>query len=140
MNGALEYRASDLPDPAVIADLYAAAGLRLPDFHPARVGRAVQGSNITLACFERLDDGEERLVGFLRGWTDFEYDGYLCDLAVHPELRHRGIGKELLRRATTLGAPEVRWVLLASPEAKDYYAGLGWQALDVAWKWPPDSA
>lgn len=140
MTGPFEYRSSDLPAAAEIAALYAAAELRLPDFDADRIARAVQGSNVTIACFERLDDGEERLVGFLRGWTDFEFDGTVCDLAVHPDLRHRGIGRELMARATSIGAPGVRWVLLASPMAGDFYGRLGWEKLDNAWKWPSDPA
>jgi GNAT superfamily N-acetyltransferase len=136
VSGSLEYRASDLPGPAAIAALYDAAKLRRPTFDLDRLGRMVKGSNVTLACFERQEDGGERLVGFLRGWTDYAYDGYVCDLAVHPDLQHRGIGRELLRRATSLGAPEVQWILLASMIAKDYYGHLGWEKLDNAWKWP----
>ncbi|MBK8726050.1 MAG: GNAT family N-acetyltransferase [Holophagaceae bacterium] len=143
MSGSLEYRSSDLPSAAAIAVLYDAARLRRPTGDLDRIARMVQGSNVTLACFESLDDGDERhaggearLVGFLRGWTDYAFDGYVCDLAVHPDLQHRGIGKELLRRATSIGAPEVQWVLLASAIAKDYYAHLGWEKLENAWKWP----
>jgi ribosomal protein S18 acetylase RimI-like enzyme len=136
VSGSLEYRASDLPDAAALAALYDAAKLRRPTGDLDRLERMVQGSNVTLACFERLGDGGERLAGFLRGWTDFAYDGYVCDLAVHPDLQHRGIGRELLRRAQSIGAPQVQWILLASAIAKDYYGHLGWEKLDNAWKWP----
>lgn len=139
MSGSLEYRSSDLPPAAAIAALYDAAQLRRPTADLDRLARMVRGSNVTLACFERLDDGEERLAGFLRGWTDYAFDGYVCDLAVHPDLQHRGIGKELLRRATSIGAPEVQWVLLASAIAKDYYGHLGWEKLENAWKWPREA-
>ncbi len=139
MSGPLEYRSSDLPEAAAIADLYAAAKLRRPNHDVDRIARMVRGSNVTLACFERLDDGGERLAGFLRGWTDYAHDGYVCDLAVHPDLQHRGIGKALLQRAMSIGAPEVQWVLLTSAIARDYYAHLGWEKADSAWAWPREA-
>ena len=73
-----------------------------------------------------------RLVGLLRGWTDGAFDGYVCDLAVHPACQKTGIGAGLL---ALLGPeyPDVRWVLLAAPLARDYYAKVGWEALDNAW-------
>jgi ribosomal protein S18 acetylase RimI-like enzyme len=89
------------------------------------------GSNIVLTAW----DGE-RLVGILRGWTDGAYDGYVCDLAIHPDYqRDRGIGRALLERIRR-GRPEVQWVLRASVIAKDYYKHLGWLPIENGWFWP----
>jgi ribosomal protein S18 acetylase RimI-like enzyme len=42
----------------------------------------------------------ERLVGFVKVAWDGQYHGFLLDPTVHPELRRRGIGSELIRLAT----------------------------------------
>lgn len=131
----LQFRADELPTPEAIAELYDAAQLRRPTGDLERLKRMFQGSNVVLSCWD--DEAETpRLVGLLRGWTDFAFDGYVCDLAVHPDYQRRGIGEELLRRAQSIGAPEVQWILLASVIAKDYYAHVGWEAVPNGWKWP----
>ena len=57
----------------------AAAPLRRPIGEPARIQAMLDHANLVLSAW----DGA-RLMGLLRGWTDFVYDGYICDLAVHP--------------------------------------------------------
>lgn len=130
----LHYLCDEMPPVEAVAGLYDAAGLRRPTFDRDRLRRMLQGSNVLLSCWD--ESGEAPLlVGFLRGWTDFAYDGYVCDLAVHPDFQKRGIGAELLARVKSIGAPEVQWILLASAIAKDYYAHVGWEAVPNAWKW-----
>ena len=129
-----DFRADELPSPEAIAELYDAAHLRRPTSDLDRLKRMFQGSNVVLTCWDDEPDAP-RLAGLLRGWTDYAFDGYVCDLAVHPEYHKRGIGEELLKRAQSIGAPEVQWILLASVIAKDYYAHLGWEAITNGWKW-----
>jgi ribosomal protein S18 acetylase RimI-like enzyme len=132
----LNYRSDETPEASLIAALYDAAGLKRPTKDLDRIQRMYQGSNIVLTCFaEGIGDDSVKLVGILRGWTDYAFDGYVCDLAVHSDYQHRGIGKELLERVKSIANPEVQWVLLASPVAKDYYAHLGWQKVENGWKW-----
>ncbi len=118
------------PSVDAIRALYAASPLRRPIGDPARIGRMFEHANVILTAY----DGE-RLVGLLRGWTDHAFDGYICDLAIHPSYQKQRVGKRLLDEATAL-SPDIRWVLLASPIAKDYYGHLGWEALSNAWLWP----
>lgn len=129
------YRATETPDVEAVKALYDAAGLVRPTQDGDRLRRMMEGSNILLTCFEESAT-TSRLVGLLRGWTDYAFNGYICDLAVHPDLQRHGIGKELLDRALTLGAPEVMWILRAVPIAKDYYAHLGWQKVEDGWMRP----
>jgi ribosomal protein S18 acetylase RimI-like enzyme len=135
MSGRLVYFATESPKPEEVRDLYAAAGLTRPTDDLKRLRRMMEGSNILLTCFEE-SPSSSRLVGLLRGWTDYAFNGYICDLAVHPDHQHRGIGKELLDRALTLGAPEVMWILRAVPGAMDFYAHLGWQKVEDGWMRP----
>jgi ribosomal protein S18 acetylase RimI-like enzyme len=124
----IDYRQDARPSLDAIRQLYAAAPLRRPIEDPARVKAMFDHANLVLSAW----DGS-RLVGLLRGWSDFVYDGYICDLAVHPGYHRQGIGRELLDRAVALG-PGISWVLLAAPMAKDYYAALGWEAVPNGWR------
>jgi len=91
------------------------------------------GSNVIHAAWE---DGA--LVGLLRGWTDGAHDGFICDLAIHPDYQRGGMGRELLRQARE-GRPQVQFILRASRMATDYYAHLGWQKIENGWFWPRQS-
>ena len=125
-------RTSTDPRPSLdaIRALYAAAPLRRPIGDPERIRKMFEHANVVIAAW----DGE-RLVGLLRGWTDFAFDGYVCDLAIHPAYQKRNIGRRLLDEAAALG-PDIHWILLASPIAKDYYGHLGWQPIPNAWDLP----
>ena len=133
----LIHRSDIVPHPKAIAALYDAAQLRRPTFDLDRLKRMYQGSNVVLTVWEENDhDDEHRLVAVLRGWTDYAYNGYICDLAVHPEHQKSGLGRDLLERTQSLGRPDVQWVLQASDIAQDYYLHLDWQKIENGWKWP----
>lgn len=126
----IAYTTGRIPGLDAIRALYAASPLRRPIGDPGRIRRMFEGSNVVFAAWEG-----EHLVGLLRGWTDGAFDGYVCDLAVHPDFQHSGVGRTLLEMLVP-PFPDVRWVLLASPLARDYYAHVGWEALDNAWVLP----
>ncbi len=121
------------PELEAIRALYAAAPLRRPVADLERMHRMFEHANVVISAW----DGP-RLVGLLRGWTDYAFDGYVCDLAVHPDLQKSGVGRRLLDAAAALG-PHIHWILLASPLAKDYYRHLGWKALEGGWELPRPS-
>jgi GNAT superfamily N-acetyltransferase len=123
----LSFHLDRVPDVEAIRALYAASPLRRPIHDPERIRRMFEGSNVVLSAY-----AGERLVGLLRGWTDFVYDGYVCDLAIHPEYQKAGVGRRLLELVQSLGEG-IQWVLLASPLARDYYAHLGWGRIENGW-------
>ena len=129
----LTYHRDRHPDLEAIRALYAAAPLRRPVGDPERLHRMFEHANVVLSAW----DGD-RLVGLLRGWTDFAFDGYICDLAIHPAHQKQGVGRRLLEEAAALG-PDIHWILLASPLATDYYGHLGWRPLANAWDLPRPS-
>ena len=136
----LIHRSDLVPDSKAIAELYDAAKLRRPTSDLARLKRMFQGSNVVLTVWEEMDkSGGLRLVALLRGWTDYAYDGYVCDLAVHPDFQKLGLGKDLLERVQSLGRPDVQWVLQASVIAGHYYEHIGWQKIENGWKLPRES-
>lgn len=83
-----------------------------------------------------LDGG--KLVGIARSVTDFEYCCYLSDLAVDVAYQHQGIGKELVRLTQSLLGEKAKIILLAAPQAVDYYPKIGFAAHPSAWVLPAD--
>jgi GNAT superfamily N-acetyltransferase len=128
MSAVLTYSLDRRPEVEAIRALYAAAPLRRPIHDPERIRRMFEGSNVVISAW----DGD-RLVGLLRGWTDFVYDGYICDLAVHPAHQKAGVGRRLLELARGLDEG-IQWVLQAAPLARDYYAHVGWEQIGNGWK------
>lgn len=98
----ITYRSDVRPDAKTIAELYRAASLNRPVHDVDRIRRMYEGSNLVPTAW----DGE-RLAGILRGWLDGAYDGYVCDLAVHPDCQKQGVGAKLLELARE-GPPEVQ--------------------------------
>jgi GNAT superfamily N-acetyltransferase len=66
---------------------------------------------------------------------DFVFDGYVCDLAIHPDFQKAGVGRRLLDLAQGLGEG-IEWILQASPLARDYYAHIGWERVGNGWRLP----
>jgi len=123
------YQCDRRPEVSEIVELHAAAQLRRPREHE-RVARMYEASPIVWSA-----RAGERLVGILRGWTDGGFDGYVCDLAVHPEYQRQGIGRELLGHCVAAHSSEVQWVLRASIIAARYYEHIGWQRIENGWCW-----
>ncbi len=80
-------------------------------------------------------DGE-LLVGIARSLTDFCYVAYLSDLAVRESHQRGGIGKELIRRTQIELGDNATIVLLAAPDAEEYYARIGMSQHPSAWALP----
>lgn len=67
-----------------------------------------------------------KLVGVARSLTDFSYCTYLSDLAVDTEFQKQGIGKNLITN-TRDAAKNAMLILLAAPDASEYYPHIGMQ-------------
>ncbi|HUG42322.1 MAG TPA: GNAT family N-acetyltransferase [Longimicrobiales bacterium] len=78
----------------------------------------------------------DTLVGLLRGWTDEVRDGFIADVAVHPDHHASGAAQELVRQAVALH-PAIRWVLRASPGSAYLGSALGWQHAGSGWYLSP---
>ena len=126
----IDFRDDVRPEPAVIVELYRAAALRRPLDDLARIARMYDAANLILTAWEGA-----RLAGVLRAWNDGGFLAYIADLAVHPDYQGRGIGRELLRRATE-SDQEVIFLLHAAPTAMAFYRHTGWQPMANAWRWP----
>jgi predicted N-acetyltransferase YhbS len=120
---------TDLDLDAVI-DLYRAStlGARRPIDDRTVMASMMTHANLVVTAW----DGE-RLVGIARTLTDFLYVGYLADLAVRETHQRRGIGVALIRKTRERMGPRSSIVLLAAPQAADYYPRIGFTRHGSAW-------
>ncbi len=111
-----------------IVDLYKAGGWWEESEHNrAIIPRMIRGS----FCFLVARSGE-RIVGMGRAISDGASDAYIQDVVVLPELRGRGMGRELVRRLTELCRERgLDWIgLIAEPGTAHFYDGLGYRLLE----------
>jgi ribosomal protein S18 acetylase RimI-like enzyme len=127
----IQYHVNESLDPAEVAALYADSGLIRPVHDLERIGKMLDHANLILTA----RDGA-KLVGVSRSLTDFSYCCYLSDLAVAKAYQKLGIGQELIRRTQEYLGEEVMILLLAAPQARDYYPHIGFTKNDDAWFLP----
>lgn len=74
---------------------------------------------------------DTRIVGFARALCDEVSNGYVSMVAVVPEKRKQGLGRELVRRLTG-DDPGITWVLRAGRESDGFWTKLGFDRSSVA--------
>jgi len=111
-------------------DLYkrSTLGERRPVHRPDIFAGMLKHADITITAW----DGE-KVVGIARTLTDQTYVAYLADLAVDADYQRQGIGKRLVGETKQKLGPECMIVLLATPQANDYYPKLGFEHNPRAW-------
>ena len=114
-----------------LGDVFARSGIRRPTDDLPRLTKMIQHANLFAGAW--VDD---LLVGVARGLTDFSFCCYLSDLAVDRAYQKMGIGRSLLDHVRKQLSDDVTIILLAAPEAKDYYKPLGFEWADNAWRIP----
>ena len=67
------------------------------------------------------------------GYIVFSPDGHIISIAVQPQHRRKGIGKQLLQRAMATSALKKIWaeVRRSNPGAQAFYSKLGFQMIGV---------
>tara|TARA_R110000751_G_scaffold214264_1_gene317746 strand:- start:900 stop:1307 length:408 start_codon:yes stop_codon:yes gene_type:complete len=100
-------------------------GERRPIDDSDRIKAMVENANLIITARD-----DHKLVGISRSVTDFVYCTYLSDLAVDKVYQKSGIGKELIR-LTKKETPKATLILLAAPDAENYYPHIGMQKIDV---------
>lgn len=81
--------------------------------------RMIKGANLLITA---RSDG--KLVGLLRGLSDFCYRSFIADLAVAHAYQGKGIGRQLIQEARNQ-APEARIFLFSAEDAAPFYKKLG---------------
>ena len=118
----IEYRYNFPVDPAAVARVFNASGIKRPTADLPRIARMFAGANLVFSAWH-----EGRLVGVSRALTDHSYCCYLSDLAVDQAYQSQGIGRELVERTRAVLGEEVSLVLLSAPDAMAYYPKLGFE-------------
>jgi GNAT superfamily N-acetyltransferase len=116
---------------AMVAELFRDSGIRRPVDDLPRIQRMIDNANLTITAW----DGEE-LVGIARSVTDFTFCCYLSDLAVARTFQKQGIGKVLVEQTRQAIGPETMLLLIAAPEAMEYYPHIGFEKMERAWYIP----
>ncbi len=111
-------------------DLYnrSTLGERRPVDRPDVFKKMLEHANLTLTAW----DGD-RLVGISRTLTDFGFVAYLADLAVDLGYQKKGIGKKLIELTKEKLDDTCMIVLLAAPDANEYYPKVGFEHNPRAW-------
>ena len=96
------------------------SGIRRPTSDLKRLELMLNNSNFVLTAWDN-----DKLVGILRGMTDFSYACYLSDLAIDKEYQKQGIGKTLISMSRKILGEKVAIILLSAPSAMGYYPKIG---------------
>ena len=109
-------------DAAAVLHLFDQAGMARPNWSPERMQRALAHSPIVVCCYSGAD-----LVGFARALTDFAWIAYLSQVAVHPGLQRRGIGRRLVEHVLQATGDETTLVVHAADAATSFYRAVGFE-------------
>lgn len=107
-------------DQFVAVLLHSRLGERRPIEDRECLAGMIANSNLVVSAW-----CEDVLVGIARSMTDFHYACYLSDLAVHGDFQRQGIGRQLQRLTQQQLGPRCKLILVAAPDANDYYPRLG---------------
>ena len=103
-------------------------GARRPRDEAERIDAMLKNADLLISAWD-----DEHLVGIARAVTDYAYCCYLSDLAVDEAYQRRGIGQELLASLKQALHPQCKIILLAAPQAVDYYPHIGFEQHPSAW-------
>lgn len=106
-------------------------GKRRPMDNPSHLARMIAGSNLIVTARE-----EGRLVGLLRGLSDYCYRCFIADLAVAKAYQRKGIGRDILQFTRDL-APEARLILFAAEDAEAFYQKMGFKTHERCYQLKP---
>ena len=126
----VEYRINEKISTQAFVDLLNASGLgkRRPVDDLSCMQAMIENANLTISAWE-----EDQLIGIARSVTDFSFACYLSDLAVDKRCQGLGIGKELQRLTQAQLGPKCKLILLAAPDANDYYPKIGYENNPRCW-------
>ena len=108
-----------------VIDVYNSSGINRPTKDKMRIEKMFTNSNLIISAWH-----EFTLVGISRALTDYNFCCYLSDLAVRKDFQHKGIGKRMVEITKEQIGDECMLLLLAAPEAIDYYPKIGMEKVE----------
>ena len=121
----IRYNFDIVPTAEQIIELYNNAGLPRPTHDPERIKKMFDNSNLVVTAWD-----ENKLVGVCRTITDWVWCSYLADLAISPDYKKSGIGKNLIKLTREKVGEQSMILLLSVPTAMDYYPKIGFTKED----------
>ena len=109
-----------------VREFLADAGWQHRVADPDRFKKMLENTNRTVVAV----DGS-RIIGFARALCDEVSNGYISMVAVAPDQRGQGIGRELVRRLIR-DDTGITWVLRAGHESSRFWERVGFQLSEVA--------
>ncbi|MFC0996852.1 GNAT family N-acetyltransferase [Pasteurella multocida] len=103
-------------------------GERRPIDKPEQIETMLKQTDVLVTAWHN-----DTLVGLARSVTDFAYCCYLSDLAVSEQWQKQGIGQQLILETEQALEPTCKIILLAAPQAVDYYPHIGFVQHPSAW-------
>ena len=94
----------------------------------------ILGSNVLVTA--RING---RLIGLLRGLSDYCFRCFVADLAVAKEFQGKGFGREIIYFTRGL-APGARIFLFSAEDAEGFYQKLGFQLHERCYQLKPGEA
>lgn len=104
-----------------VKELFSESGLNRPQ-ELDRIQKMIDHATVLITAWDH-----DKPVGILRAFTDYTFDCYVNDLAVHKAYQRKGIGQELLHRLRSMLGDETLLFLIAAPDAAEFYRKLGFQ-------------
>jgi GNAT superfamily N-acetyltransferase len=126
----IEYRVGEKITPEQFVDVLRRSKLseRRPVDFPDHIEAMLRHANLLVTAWQG-----ELIVGVARSLTDFSFCCYLSDLAVDQKFQRQGIGRNLIRETRNQLGPVCVLILLAAPDARNYYPHVGFTRHESAW-------
>ena len=117
--------------PSELATLYEKSGLyRTSDV--SKISTMISNANLIIAARHH-----RRLIGIIRGFTDFCHSCYVADFVIDAGYRNMGVGKKLLdalRESLGVGTE----VLFLGSGQESFYSCLGLERAHDSWRLPQE--
>lgn len=116
----IDYKINQLITTQEAIAIFESSGIRRPTYDSTRIQQMLEKADIIVTAWQN-----EEPIALARSLTDFCYCCYLSDLAVKKEFQNKGIGKKLIELTKSHLGDQVKLILLAAPNAIDYYPKIG---------------
>jgi ribosomal protein S18 acetylase RimI-like enzyme len=125
---AVTFRAITRGDYEQVRQLFIDTGWEQRVADQGRFERMVAGASRTVVAVE-----DTRVVGFARALFDGASNGYISTVAVAPDRRGRGIGRQMVQRLMEVDNPgQITWVLRAGRGAEPFWQKMGFKKSETA--------